>query len=135
MGGDCFMGPQIQTWQDEWDPWFDTATGGDASIEELWTTDNIAVPRNWLPSRNETQGRCYINFLEEKSWYIFEESGTTQPDLSFTPADSPTLTQVEGCDGPNNCYPTSFKTILTILLLAHMVGHHCLCSTSFTVPW
>jgi len=43
--------------------------------------------------------------------------------LNFTSYDDPSISTGD-CSGPNNCYPGSFKFILTCLLLAHMAGHH-----------
>merc|ERR1719410_625485 len=125
--GDCFMGPQIKTWQPEWQTWV-TATDADTAENEgaMETTDNLTIPWQWLPNKNAQYGSCFPGYLEDKAWKYFDENpGQTPTPIGFTPDDDPVIEQVEGCTGANNCYPVSFKLLLSLLYALHMIGHHC----------
>lgn len=135
--GDCFMGPQIQVWQDEFQTWFIDSTGGDSSFFELQPLSDplpntppagnetpATVPKAWVSEK--ARGECYPYWMAEMDgvrtqWAHPDQS--TGP-LVFTPQDDPTIDGTAGCKGPNNCYPFSFKVTFSAMLLLHVVGQH-----------
>lgn len=134
------MGPQIRLWQDEWEEWFGLTTqhlSKPESLLALTTTDGVEVVKEWVPQKAVSRGRCYPYFLEEKNWTHLVNATTeknwtqlinattAKPELPlvFTEKSSELIGTTQ-CEGPNNCYPTGFKLLLSFLLVAHVVGHH-----------
>jgi len=122
------MGPQIRLWQDEWEEWFGLTTQNlskPESLLALTTTDGVEVVKEWVPQKAVSRGGCYPYYLEEKNWTHLMNATTAKPELPlvFTEKSSELIGTTQ-CEGPNNCYPTDFKLLLSLLLVAHVVGHH-----------
>merc|ERR1711920_169800 len=127
--GDCFMGPQIRVWQNEFGEWFDESTGGDESFYELQPLsdpnnppngDSLppAVPKRWVSENS--RGECYPYWMERVQW---EHTNQANRNLTFTPKEDETI-GTSGCNGPNNCFPFGFKATFTGMALLHVAGMH-----------
>jgi len=127
--GDCFLGPTLRQWcgpEGQWFDWYSETTGYNAAIgtpvEIFPKGGGPAVPVNWLPVNDPAQGACYPDYLKELEWRDYPNAKT----LEMTDKEDELITgpDVPECEGPNNCFPLSYKMTLTLLVLAHVTLHH-----------
>jgi len=103
--GDCFLGPQVRTWQSEIVQWQTSLEDSGAVYTKI--TD-------WLPDK--TVDSCYPYYLGNGTY-----SQSVQPILTSLPDLSTTE-----CIGPNNCWNRNYKIIVALLILSVMLVNHLL---------
>jgi len=135
--GDCFMGPQVFTWQNQILDWLKPVNEkffkGKESATQSYTWDDSI---RWFP--NKDISNCYPQQDTMSQWlkdlqiisYNKTSKDSTKIDiggwaqeivdaLGPIELDAENSTAIGGnlCTGPNNCFPQGFKSINLVLLL------------------
>jgi len=117
-----------------WDAKRNLNCAGGCDVASRWTPDADSPSWNDEPCRPYWMERITDRTVSSTGKWTSYTNGTQTLPINPT-AGSPKFKEWEadeistskeetGCEGPNNCYPFSFKVTLTTLLLVHMIGHH-----------
>lgn len=111
-------------------------TGG-CNVASRWTPDADSPSWNdqpcrpyWMERQSFTDPDVSADGGKWTSYNVGTETLPINPNAGFPKfkewdaEEISTSNEETGCEGPNNCYPYSFKVILTTLLLVHVIGHH-----------